>query len=117
MASRDGDLPFLADSDVEALAWQFLNSDYVGDAYATRSLDQRLHNFLRRNGLVRVADDGDLFNIILGRVRAVSAAFPERQTSRLRSAHTHQSPVRRADETLLYDGRLDQRVDVGYHVT
>jgi hypothetical protein len=76
MASRGGDLPFLADSDVDALAWQFLNSDYVGDAYATRSLDQRLHNFLRRNGLVRVADDGDLFNIILGRVMSSISSLP-----------------------------------------
>jgi hypothetical protein len=76
MTSRGGDLPFLTDSDVDALAWQFLNSDYVADAYATRSLDQRLHNFLRRNGLVHVADDGDLFNIILGRVMSSISSLP-----------------------------------------
>jgi hypothetical protein len=68
MATSGGDPPLLTDADVDALAWQFLNSDYVGEAYAKRSLDQLLQNFLRRNDLVRVADDGDLYNIIFDRV-------------------------------------------------
>jgi hypothetical protein len=68
MAAAGNNPPLLTDSDVEALVWQFLSSEYVGDVYAQWSLDQRLDNFLRRSGLVRVADDGDLYNIILGRV-------------------------------------------------
>jgi hypothetical protein len=64
-----GGEPFLTDSDVEALVWQFLNSEYVGgDTYARGSPDKRLQNFLRRSGLTRVADNGDLYNIIFDRV-------------------------------------------------
>ncbi len=68
MAAIGGNAPVLTDSGVDALAWEFLNSDYVGDVYATWSLDQRLSTFLLRSGLVRVANDGDLYNIVLDRV-------------------------------------------------
>jgi hypothetical protein len=63
-----GGEPLLTDSDVDALVWQFLNSEYVGDAYARGSLDKRLQNFLRRSGLARVADNGDHYKIIFDRV-------------------------------------------------
>jgi hypothetical protein len=68
MATAGSDPPLSTDSDVDALAKQFLNSDYVGDAYARWSLDKRLQNFLRRNGLARIADDGDLYNMVFDRV-------------------------------------------------
>lgn len=68
MAKSGADPPLLTDADIDALAWQFFNSDYGGDVYAKRSLDQRLQNFLRRSGLARVADDGDLYNIVLDRI-------------------------------------------------
>jgi hypothetical protein len=86
------DPPLLTDSDVDSLTWQFLNSAYVGDAYANRSLDQRLHHFLRHNGLVRVADDGDLYNLILDRVmsniRCVPRTANQSHTARPRSPIT-----------------------------
>jgi hypothetical protein len=80
MQTAGGDPPSLTDSDVDALAWQFLNSDYVGEMYLRSSLDQRLSNFLRRRGLVRVADDGDLFSILLDRVMAGISRNPGRPT-------------------------------------
>ena len=67
MAAAGSDPALLTDSDVDALALQFLNSDYVGDPYARWSLDKRLRSFLRRSGRVRVADDGDVYNIVLDR--------------------------------------------------
>ncbi|ORW03118.1 hypothetical protein AWC13_02685 [Mycobacterium kubicae] len=58
----------LTDSDVEHLAWEFLQSGYVGTTFANWSLDRRLDKFLRRRSLSRVADDGDLSNIVLDRI-------------------------------------------------
>ena len=58
----------LTDSDVDALAREFLRSSYLGPTYAGWSPDRRLDVFLRRKGLSRVADDGDLSNIVLDRI-------------------------------------------------
>jgi hypothetical protein len=68
MASTLGDPPLLTDSDVDALAWRFLNSDYADDTYADWPLDRRLDGFLRRGGLVRIVDDGDAYDLVLTRV-------------------------------------------------
>src|ERR1700739_3088899 len=71
MASTLGDPPLPTDSDVDALAWQFLNSAYAdNDKYADWPLDRRLEGFLRRQGLVRLAEDGDANDLILKRVLA-----------------------------------------------
>ncbi|CPR12345.1 hypothetical protein BN971_03639 [Mycobacterium bohemicum DSM 44277] len=58
----------LTDSDVDALASDFLQSRYVDPIYADWSPDRRLDTFLRRRGLARVADNGDLSEIVLNRV-------------------------------------------------
>jgi hypothetical protein len=58
----------LTDSDVDALASEFLQSRYLGPIYADWSPDRRLDTFLRRRGLSRVADDGDLSNTVLERI-------------------------------------------------
>jgi hypothetical protein len=55
----------LTESDVNALASEFLRSSYVDPSYADWSPDRRLDTFLRRRGLSRVADDGDLSRIVL----------------------------------------------------
>ncbi|BBZ68959.1 hypothetical protein MPRS_00520 [Mycobacterium paraseoulense] len=60
----------LTDSDVDALASEFLQSRYLGPIYADWSPDRRLDTFLRRRGLSRVADDGDLANTVLERIMA-----------------------------------------------
>ncbi|OBF57641.1 hypothetical protein A5756_08365 [Mycobacterium sp. 852002-53434_SCH5985345] len=60
----------LTDSDVDALASEFLQSHYLGPIYADWSPDRRLDTFLRRRGLSRVADDGDLSHTVLERIMA-----------------------------------------------
>lgn len=60
----------LTDLDVDALASDFLESRYLGQIYADWSPDRRLDTFLRRRGLSRVADDGDLSNHVLERIMA-----------------------------------------------
>ncbi len=62
--------PLLTESDVDALASEFLQSRYVDPIYADWSPDRRLDTFLRRRGLPRVADDGDLSEIVLYRIMA-----------------------------------------------
>lgn len=65
----------LTDTDVDALARDFMLSRYLGPIYADWSPDRRLDTFLRRRGLARVADDGDLSMIVLERIMVqVSAA-------------------------------------------
>jgi hypothetical protein len=68
MASPIGDPPLLTDSDVDAHAWQFLNSAYADDTYADWPLDRRLDGFLRRHGLSRIAEDGDAYDLVIDRV-------------------------------------------------
>jgi hypothetical protein len=69
MASTLGDPPQLTDSDVDALAWQFLKSPYAdNNTYVDWALDRRLDGFLRRRGLVGIAEDGDAYDLILNRV-------------------------------------------------
>lgn len=60
----------LTDSDLEALASDFLQSRYLGSPYADWAPDRRLDMFLRRRGLARVANDGDLSHNVLQRIMA-----------------------------------------------
>ena len=66
----------LTDTDVDALAREFLLSRYLGPIYADWSPDRRLDTFLRRRGLSRVADDGDLSTIVLDRIMVQVSAAP-----------------------------------------
>ncbi len=68
--------PLLTDSDVDALAREFLRSRYVATIYADWPPDRRLDTFLRRRGLSRVADDGDLSNIVLDRIMTCVGIVP-----------------------------------------
>lgn len=58
----------LTDQDVDGISFDFLHSQYVEDTYGGWSLDRRLESFLRRSGLGRIADDGDLHDLVLHRV-------------------------------------------------
>lgn len=60
----------MTDSDLDALADEFLESHYLGATYAGWSPDQRLDTFLRRRGLARVADNGDLSHTVMERIMA-----------------------------------------------
>lgn len=68
--------PLFIDSDVDTFAWEFLRSPYAGPIYADWSLDRRLDTFLRRQGFSRVADDGDLSNIVLDRIMVCGGIVP-----------------------------------------
>lgn len=71
MGSTRGDSPLSTDSDIDALAWQFLDSAYAdNNTYVDWPLDRRLDGFLRRQGLVRLVEDGDAYDLILRRVMA-----------------------------------------------
>ncbi len=75
MASIGGERPTLTDSDVDALAWQFVNSDFAEQRYADWPLDQRIDGFLRHRGLARIAEDGDVYSVVLNRVMAYISAM------------------------------------------
>jgi hypothetical protein len=67
----------LNDTDVDALASQFMNSAYADDTYSDWPLDRRLDGFLSRRGLSRIAEDGDACDLVLNRVMAyISVAEP-----------------------------------------
>ena len=65
-----GDPSAVTDSDVHALAGEFLNSGYRGEEYANWPIERRLDGFLRRRGLSRHANDGDVCNVIIDRIMA-----------------------------------------------
>jgi hypothetical protein len=60
----------LTDQDVDTITFDFMHSPYVEGTYGAWSLDRRLESFLRRDGLGRVADDGDLHDLVRNRVMA-----------------------------------------------
>jgi hypothetical protein len=77
MTVMGGNPPLLlTDSDVDALAGEFVRSHYLGPIYADWSPDRRLDTFLRRRGLPRVADDGDLSRMVLDRIMAHVSVAP-----------------------------------------
>jgi hypothetical protein len=76
MASTLGGPPLLTDSDVDSLAWQFLNSSYADHTYVDWTLDRRLDGFLRHRGLVRLTEDGDAYDLVLNRVMAYIGVHP-----------------------------------------
>ena len=80
--------PFLAEPDFDGLAWQFLHSDYAGAMYAQWPLDRRLEGFLHYRGLTRVADDGDLYNMVLDRVMTHISTATVRDSARTRTSRT-----------------------------
>jgi hypothetical protein len=75
MASSPGDWLPLTDSDVDELAWQFMDSAYADDTYADWPLDRRLEGFLRHRGPFGIAEDGDAFGLVLERVMACIGAL------------------------------------------
>ncbi len=70
MAATVSGSTLLIESDADELAAQFFHSPYAGDTYADWPLDQRLDGFLRHRGLVRLAEDGDAYDLFLDRVMA-----------------------------------------------
>jgi hypothetical protein len=56
------------DAEVHTLMTEFINSGYRGAEYANWPIERRLDRFLRRRGLTRHADDGDICKVILERL-------------------------------------------------
>jgi hypothetical protein len=59
-----------SEPDIHALTTEFVNSGYRGAEYANWPIERRLERFLRRRGLDRHADDGDICAVILERLMA-----------------------------------------------
>ncbi|AFM15821.1 hypothetical protein Mycch_1011 [Mycolicibacterium chubuense NBB4] len=53
---------------LDDLAWQFLRSEFTGDAYAMWPLDRRLDVFLRHHGYREIRDNGSTYGALLDRV-------------------------------------------------
>ena len=70
MVSTLGNWPLLTDAHLEVLASQFFTSPYADDIYADWSSDRRLDGFLRREGLDRIVENGDAYDLVLDRVMA-----------------------------------------------
>ena len=70
MSPIGGEPLVVTDSDVHSLTQEFLTSGYGGDEYAHWPLERRLHGFLRRRGLKRHADNGDICNLMIDRIMA-----------------------------------------------
>ncbi len=68
MGAMLGDPALLSDSDLDALVSRFLTSTYADKAYADWPLDRRLDGFLRRQGMFRIAEDGDAYDLVLHHV-------------------------------------------------
>jgi hypothetical protein len=78
MMTADSDPVLLLDSDVDVLAWQFLDSPYVGTAYGNWPIDRRIEGFLRHRGLARIADHGDTMAVLVRRVMSYMRIFGPR---------------------------------------
>jgi hypothetical protein len=58
------------DSELDAIAWDFLGSPYASQRFVGWSVDGRLYSYLRHCGLITVADDGATRAALLERVLA-----------------------------------------------
>jgi len=61
---------------LDAIAWKFLGSEFTGRCYVGWPIEQRLDQYLIRQGLPDLVDDGSTFIALLGRVMSnIGPAF------------------------------------------
>ncbi|BBZ12735.1 hypothetical protein BST20_26350 [Mycobacterium branderi] len=58
------------EAELDALAREFLGSEYAGPRFANWPIDRRLHTYLLHRGLSNVANDGTLCAALLDRAMA-----------------------------------------------
>jgi hypothetical protein len=66
----------LWESDPDAIAWDFLGSEFTGLAYANWPIERRVGAYLTHNGMAQLWNNGDAHAAVLHRVLAnVGAAL------------------------------------------
>ena len=56
--------------ELDAIAWDFLGSEFAGQSYTDWSLDRRIDHYLLHAGLIDVANDGSAYNALVERIMA-----------------------------------------------
>ena len=60
----------LTEQQVDAVAWDFLNSEFTASAYSTWPIDRRVDAYLRHDGLDNLINDGAAYDALIQRVMA-----------------------------------------------
>jgi hypothetical protein len=60
----------LTEQELDAIAWQFLGSEFTGELYANWPIDRRVNAYLMHYRLMHVANDGAACDALLHRVMA-----------------------------------------------
>jgi hypothetical protein len=55
---------------LEAIAWDFLGSEFTEEMYAIWSIDRRVDAYLHHRGLDDIVNDGGAYDALLGRIMA-----------------------------------------------
>ena len=58
----------LTRQELDAIAWKFLGSEFVGQIYADWPVDRRIDAYLQHHGLADIINDGSASNALLERV-------------------------------------------------
>ncbi len=56
--------------ELDAIAWEFLGSEFTGPIYADWPLDRRIESYLHHAGLADVANDGSIYGALIERIMA-----------------------------------------------
>jgi uncharacterized protein YqjF (DUF2071 family) len=76
----------LSQQQMQALAWNFLRSEFTGQTYADWPIDGRIDAYLHHHGLGPVANDGATYSALLETVMANIG--PALRRGVLKSPHT-----------------------------
>jgi hypothetical protein len=85
----------LTERELEALAWAFLGSEFVGLVYADWTVERRIDAYLARQGMAHVVNNGDNYQAVLERVFATigaarrSGMLPETTWLTVRRQHSY----------------------------